>query len=352
MKKIRGMMSVVLVFTLLMGVIGVFESNPQSKAAIVDAIPLQIGEVTQGQFSKGSQDGEHIYYSFTTTNEKAFYVVSFNSNEGERWKVTSQPDWDETISDRAGTDYWDCGELKKNTTYYVIVDYWEKNDAVFRIRVDKYVDDVGDDAFSSTEVKADTMCTYALQNGSDKDCFSFITGDIDYNFSISAGDNIQFNIYSDDLLTTPFWGEDYSNSKTGTDSINLTGTLDKNRKYWIVFESHGGWGANQDPDTYTFRFESLVDISSPYVSLSAKKGRKVKLTWNAVSNADGYRVYRSVGGDSSFKLVKTVKANGKREYISKKQKKKKFYYYMVKAYRTYNGKEYISIDSNHVSKSF
>ena len=347
MKKVRVMMSVVLAFALFMGgVAGVFEFNTQSKAAIVDAIPLQIGEVTQGQCNKGSQDGEYIYYSFTTTSEKAFYVVSVNTNdEYMDWKVTSQPDWDETSSDRSGTDNWDCGELKKDTTYYVIVEYAEKNDAIFRIRVDKYVDDVGDDAFSSTEIKADTMYTYALQNVSDKDCFSFTTGDMDYNLSISAGDGVEYTIYSDDLLTTSLL------NKKGTEAYNMTGELDKNRKYWIVFESDYYW-SNQDPDVYSFKFESLVDISSPYVSLSAKKGRKVKLTWNAVSNADGYRVYRSVGGDSSFKLVKTVTANGKREYISKKQKKKKFYYYMVKAYRTYNGKEYVSIDSNHVSKSF
>lgn len=85
-----------------------------------------------------------------------------------------------------------------------------------------------------------------------------------------------------------------------------------------------------------------ITVTEPVVLPQGKalQGRKVKLTWNKVKNADGYEVYGAVcSGD--MKLQKVVK--GKKLTLSKVSRKKldknKDYKFRIKAYRMIDGKK-------------
>lgn len=78
---------------------------------------------------------------------------------------------------------------------------------------------------------------------------------------------------------------------------------------------------------------SLTDIERVYSG-------KVKLEWNRVSGADGYKVYVSKSPKSGFKAVKGLSAS-KTSYTVSSLKSKTCYYFTVKAYaNTPNGRVY------------
>lgn len=74
------------------------------------------------------------------------------------------------------------------------------------------------------------------------------------------------------------------------------------------------------------------------VSVSKASKNYVKVSWNKVSGADGYRVYRSTSNTSGFSKIKTVKS-GATISTNKKTTRYKKYYYKVRAYKTVNGKK-------------
>lgn len=72
------------------------------------------------------------------------------------------------------------------------------------------------------------------------------------------------------------------------------------------------------------------------VAKASKK--KVKLSWNKVTGASGYRVYRSKSKTSGFSKIKTLTSGGKLTYTKTTTRNVK-YYYKVRAYTTVNGKK-------------
>ncbi|KHD36296.1 chitinase [Clostridium acetobutylicum] len=68
----------------------------------------------------------------------------------------------------------------------------------------------------------------------------------------------------------------------------------------------------------------------------------VSLSWQTVSGASGYRIYRAISSDSNYSLLATVSTNTyKNTSLSSGTK----YWYFVKAYNSYG----ISADSTHIS---
>ncbi len=74
------------------------------------------------------------------------------------------------------------------------------------------------------------------------------------------------------------------------------------------------------------------------VSVAKSSKNKVKISWNKVSGASGYRVYRSTSKSSGFSKIKTVKSGSTLSYKKATTRYKK-YYYKVRAYKTVNGKK-------------
>ena len=59
----------------------------------------------------------------------------------------------------------------------------------------------------------------------------------------------------------------------------------------------------------------------------------VKLSWSKVSDASGYRVYRSTSKDGTYKLVADLSGSSNTSYTNKNLSPGKTYYYKVRAYK-------------------
>ena len=78
-------------------------------------------------------------------------------------------------------------------------------------------------------------------------------------------------------------------------------------------------------------------LSTPKVSsANAASYNSLKITWNKISGASGYYVYRSENATSGWKLVKTVASGNTVTYTDTGLTCGKTYYYTVRAYRTQN----------------
>ncbi len=106
--------------------------------------------------------------------------------------------------------------------------------------------------------------------------------------------------------------------------------------------------------TYTswYTIDALTWAANLNVQTSAASSKSVKVSWNKVSGAEGYEIYRSTADGSSetvknglyasdytaYTLVKTV-SKKKKSYTDKKLTAGASYTYIVRAYRTIGGKK-------------
>lgn len=74
------------------------------------------------------------------------------------------------------------------------------------------------------------------------------------------------------------------------------------------------------------------------LKLAKASKNKVSVSWNKVTGASGYRIYRSTSKTSGFSKIKTVTSGATVTY-SKKVSRNVKYYYKVRAYTTVNGKK-------------
>lgn len=82
-------------------------------------------------------------------------------------------------------------------------------------------------------------------------------------------------------------------------------------------------------------------LKKPKLKVKARKGKKIKLTWNKVADADGYIVYIKYPGKKKY--VKAVTRNATVKSVTHKGlTKKKVYKYKVRAFKVVNGVYYYS----------
>lgn len=76
---------------------------------------------------------------------------------------------------------------------------------------------------------------------------------------------------------------------------------------------------------------------------------QIKVSWNKVSKAQGYRIYYSTSAKSGYQYLAQMKGNSTTSYIHKKLTTGKTYYYKVRAYQKVDGKyifgEYSNVKS-------
>ena len=72
-----------------------------------------------------------------------------------------------------------------------------------------------------------------------------------------------------------------------------------------------------------------------------KSGKRIiKMKWDRVKGAKGYKIYRSTSKYGKYKCIKTIKSGSTTKYVNKKLKKGKRYYYKVYAYKKVHGTVY------------
>lgn len=82
---------------------------------------------------------------------------------------------------------------------------------------------------------------------------------------------------------------------------------------------------------------------------ASSKSSAVTLTWNKVTRASGYQVYRYNSKTKKYEKLATVKGNATFSYKNTKLKKGTTVKYKVRAYKTYNGTNYYGVYSEVVS---
>ncbi|UEL47597.1 fibronectin type III domain-containing protein [Terrisporobacter hibernicus] len=99
--------------------------------------------------------------------------------------------------------------------------------------------------------------------------------------------------------------------------------------------------------------ESKSSYATAKLTLTSTKAKATpntyssnKITWNKVSEADGYEVYKATSKTGTYSKVKTTSSLS---YINTSLTTGKTYYYKVRTYRVVNGKKIYSSYSNTVS---
>ena len=87
--------------------------------------------------------------------------------------------------------------------------------------------------------------------------------------------------------------------------------------------------------------------SKPTVKVAEYSPIQIKLTWNKVSNASGYEVYRATSLNGKYTKVATTNASAT-GFINGKLTKGKTYYYKVRAFRTLEGQRFYGAYSSKV----
>ena len=90
------------------------------------------------------------------------------------------------------------------------------------------------------------------------------------------------------------------------------------------------------PDAiYEFFYGSTESTTVKGVMAKVKGGSTVTLSWQKVSGADGYKVYRATSG--KYKLIKKIKSGSVVTYTDPNSGSNKTYYYFVKSYSCKDG---------------
>ncbi|MGN0295280.1 MAG: Ig-like domain-containing protein [Lachnospiraceae bacterium] len=123
-----------------------------------------------------------------------------------------------------------------------------------------------------------------------------------------------------------------------TDKTAVTGTT----YYYTVKAVSTKWGGKTN-SLYVTNVKVKTALSTPAISsVKNSKSKQAVVSWNKVSGASGYVVYRATSKNGTYKKVATVKSGSTVKYTNTGLKKGSTYYYKVRAYRTVSGKNVYS----------
>lgn len=138
----------------------------------------------------------------------------------------------------------------------------------------------------------------------------------------------------------------YSKIKDITSNSTLSYTdsdLSSNKKYYYKIKSFKTVNGEKYYGYYSSIINGETKLATPKIKLSTPKSKSIKVSWNKISGAKGYEVYRSTSKHGSFSKIKTT---NNLSYTNTKLSKNKTYYYKVKAYKIVNNnKTYSSFSS-------
>ena len=94
---------------------------------------------------------------------------------------------------------------------------------------------------------------------------------------------------------------------------------------------------------------SVMMLTPNIKSVKRASDTSLKITWDKVTGASGYVIYRSTSETGTYKAVKTITKGTTLTYTNTKLKKGTAYYYKIKAYKTIMKKKVYSIESSIVA---
>lgn len=97
-----------------------------------------------------------------------------------------------------------------------------------------------------------------------------------------------------------------------------------------------------DGNTYNGSYSDILTESTKVktvtnLNLKTRNATSLKISWDKVNNADGYKIYSLDANTDSYKLIDTIEDNSITSYTHSNRLSATNYYYKVKAYKYLNG---------------
>lgn len=83
-------------------------------------------------------------------------------------------------------------------------------------------------------------------------------------------------------------------------------------------------------------------IEKPELKISPVSSSKIKLTWDKISGASGYEIWRYDSSKKKYTKIKTIKNGSTVSYTNSKLNKNKTYKYRIRSYKTVRGRKIYS----------
>ena len=298
------------------------------------------GNGTAGDYLRW-QGGRYFYYPGFSYRDNGSYIT-FSMYFQTNWFTTAQQE--ATLSSYIKGNLLPQLALNGKSTYQkvrAIYDWITRN-----VRYD--YDNLGNDSYLlqytayAAVINRTAVCNgyaalfYRLANDAGIDC-RFVTG--------MAGGYHAWNIVRMDngkyYCLDATWDEGQTNY-----SYFLKGTTEFGQDHTVMTDKDNTYFWNQYPvSAADFDPNAPLPPAAPTVTCSNAASGKPKLTWNAVSGAASYRVFRSESRGSGYSLLGTTTSTS---YTNTGAAAGKTYYYRVKAVNSVGTSGYSNIVSGKV----
>ncbi|MDO4176188.1 MAG: CHAP domain-containing protein [Bacillota bacterium] len=125
----------------------------------------------------------------------------------------------------------------------------------------------------------------------------------------------------------------YEKIKSTTDTSYTRTGLTTNKKCYYKVRAYRTENGKTTYSAFTSPVSGTPKMVTPAVSVAGQTS-SIKISWNAVSGASGYEVYRATSKNGSYSKIGTTSS---KSYTNDSITKNKYYYYKVRAYRTVSG---------------
>lgn len=128
-----------------------------------------------------------------------------------------------------------------------------------------------------------------------------------------------------------------------TDIVGSTKTTYTNSKlssgkiYYYKVKSYKTVSGTRYYSNYSSIITASTKCQTPVIKVTSSTKKTAKISWNKISGASGYKVYRATSKSGAYKLVKTVRSGSTTSYTNNELTSKKTYYYKVIAYKIVSG---------------
>ena len=134
----------------------------------------------------------------------------------------------------------------------------------------------------------------------------------------------------------------YTKMKTTTSTSYQNTSLSKTSTYYYKVRAYKTVNGKKYYGKYSSVIASATTPSTPTITVKSPSTKTVKVTWNKITGASGYEIYRKTGSSGTYSRIKTVTSGSTLSYTNSSLTKGKTYYYKVRAYKNVNGKKLYS----------